>query len=34
MSAKGLVYMFTGEEMKKIKHPFDKGIKAVKGLDY
>jgi cob(I)alamin adenosyltransferase len=21
-------------EMKKIKHPFDKGIKAVKGLDY
>jgi len=21
-------------EMKKIKHPFDKGIKAVRGLDY
>ncbi|MEA3355140.1 MAG: cob(I)yrinic acid a,c-diamide adenosyltransferase, partial [Patescibacteria group bacterium] len=21
-------------ECKKIKHPFDKGIKAVKGLDY
>jgi cob(I)alamin adenosyltransferase len=21
-------------EMKKIKHPFDKGVKAVKGLDY
>jgi len=21
-------------EMKKIKHPFDKGIKAIKGLDY
>ena len=21
-------------EMKKIKHPFDRGIKAVRGLDY